>query len=147
MKTMSRIVQASVLLGLGCWVVGVLVARFVAADSIINSKHDLSAAGPGPIKAKSETEVCMFCHTPHKAAREAPLWNRYSSGATYAPYTSTTVKAAIGQPTGASKLCLSCHDGTVALGMIRSRSATIAFENDVTYLPAGKTNLGTNLAD
>lgn len=92
------------------------------ANSIVGSKHDLSASGPGPHKASGEQEVCIFCHTPHGGSQEAPLWNRYDPGATYRPYASTTVKATIGQPTGSSRLCLSCHDGTVAMGMVRSRS-------------------------
>ena len=39
-----------------------------ADESIVNSKHDLSARGPGPIRAIYETEICIFCHTPHNAA-------------------------------------------------------------------------------
>ena len=93
----------------------------VHADvGILGSKHDLSAVGPGPIKAATEAEVCLFCHTPHRALDVVPLWNHEMSQATYTPYTSSTKKAAVGQPSGASKLCLSCHDGTVALGAVHS---------------------------
>ena len=126
---------------------GALSFRTVHADSVLNSKHNLSSAGSATIKAVTETEVCIFCHTPHGASAEAPLWNRFSSGATYIPYSSTTSKATIGQPTGASKLCLSCHDGTVALGMVRNRSTPIKFQSEVTVLPAGTARLGTDLAD
>lgn len=117
------------------------------ADSIVNSKHNLSASGPGVVKALAEPEICIFCHTPHNSTPDAPLWNRYHSGATYLPYRSTTTKAVIGQPTGASKLCLSCHDGTIALGMVRSRSAPIAFQGGAATLPFGAARLGTDLAD
>lgn len=116
------------------------------ADSIVNSKHNLSASGPGLVKAAAESEICIFCHTPHNSSPEAPLWNRFSSGATYQPYRSTTVKAVIGQPTGASKLCLSCHDGTIALGMVRSRPSLVT-RGAAAPLPPGKTRLGTDLAD
>ncbi|HSU55282.1 MAG TPA: cytochrome c3 family protein, partial [Candidatus Dormibacteraeota bacterium] len=51
------------------------------------------------------------------------------------------------QPTGASKLCLSCHDGTVALGMVASRSRPIEMRNSVTTMPQGPANLGTDLSD
>lgn len=34
----------------------------------------------------------------------------------------TLAAAAPGQPTGSSKLCLSCHDGTVALGSVQNRT-------------------------
>jgi len=113
---------------------------------IIGSKHDLTASGPGTIKAATETEVCLFCHTPHRA-NELPLWNHALSSATYTPYNSSTLKAIVGQPSGASKLCLSCHDGTVALGMVNSRSTAIAMNNSVTTLPPGNSNLGTDLSD
>ena len=94
--------------------------------------HNLSAAGPGATKAASETQVCVFCHTPHGAtmndqsgaAVRAPLWNRrIPAGSTYTPYTSASLDANViqgqlDQPGGSSKLCLSCHDGTLALGNV-----------------------------
>jgi len=44
------------------------------------------------------------------------LWNHQMSSVTnYIVYTSPTLKAVVGQPDGSSRLCLSCHDGTVAL--------------------------------
>ena len=119
----------------------------LSAASVINSKHNLSANGPGTIRATTESDTCLFCHTVHHAGQEAPLWNRTSSGATYTPYASSTMKATVGQPTGSSKVCLSCHDGTIALGLVRSRSTQIEFVNNVTTLPAGKSRLGTDLSD
>jgi predicted CXXCH cytochrome family protein len=119
----------------------------VQADSILNSKHDLSVAGPGPIKAVTETEVCSFCHTPHRAIPQTPLWSHELSTATYIPYSSSTAKATFGQPTGSSKLCLSCHDGTVALGMVRNRTQPIEMQSNITTLPVGASNLRTDLSD
>jgi predicted CXXCH cytochrome family protein len=119
----------------------------IFADTILASKHDLSSSGPGTIKATAESEVCMFCHTPHRGTGQTPLWNHSLSAATYIPYSSSTARATIGQPTGSSKLCLSCHDGTVALGMINSRSAAITMRNNVTTMPLGPANLGTDLSD
>src|SRR4051794_13053211 len=101
-------------------IIGLLLLTATAfGDTILGSKHDLSVVGPGPIKAATESEVCLFCHTPHRAG-ELPLWNHFLSSATYTPYSSSTIRATVGQPSGASKLCLSCHDGTVALGMVYS---------------------------
>ena len=129
-------------------VLGLVCATFSGrAASIVDSPHNLSASGPGSVRATVETELCIFCHTPHNASVEAPLWNRNESGATYIPYSSTTLKASVGQPTGASKLCLSCHDGTVALGMVRSRPTPIAFLGGITSLPVGSAHLGTDLSD
>jgi predicted CXXCH cytochrome family protein len=124
-----------------------LLACASSADSIINSKHNLSASGPGTLKATAETEICIFCHTPHNSQPDTPLWNHADSKASYLPYTSTTLRAAVGQPEGSSKLCLSCHDGTVALGMVRSQKQPIKFRNGVTTLPKGATLIGTDLSD
>ena len=104
---------------------GLLGAVAASAAGFGQSKHNLSASGAGALLASKDaadrsTEICIFCHTPH-TAKKAGLWNRHDSTAAYTPYRSTTIKANIGQPTGASKLCLSCHDGTVALGMVSSR--------------------------
>jgi predicted CXXCH cytochrome family protein len=119
----------------------------VGGDTILASKHDLSASGPGTIKATAESEVCMFCHTPHRGTGETPLWNHTLSSVTYTPYSSSTARANIGQPTGSSKLCLSCHDGTVALGMVASRSTAIEMQGGITTMPTGPANLGTDLSD
>lgn len=84
----------------------------VAAGTITGTKHDFSASG------WSGGEICVACHTPHNAniaVTDAPLWNHdLSAVAAYTLYNSPTLNATTGQPTGTSKLCLSCHDGTVA---------------------------------
>jgi len=103
---------------------------------IRGTKHNLSAAAAGTptsfggsvpartVKATTETQVCVFCHTPHGATLGVtPLWNRQLSNATYAPYTSSSLDAnaiqgTLDQPGGSSKLCLSCHDGTLAIGSV-----------------------------
>ncbi len=120
----------------------------VGSQSIVNTKHNLSVSGIGTVKATSETEICIFCHTPHNSnGPAAPLWNRASQGIQYTLYSSSTMKTSTGQPDGSSMLCLSCHDGTVALGNVLSRSSPISF-GSITTMPAGTpTNLGTNLAD
>ena len=90
-----------------------------------NTKHNLSTSGTGTtVKATTETQICVFCHTPHGAENipKAPLWNRKLSSATYTPYTSSSIEANAAElaagPGGSSKLCLSCHDGTMALGNV-----------------------------
>lgn len=95
-------------------------------SDISNTKHNFSATvAPTETvreaRAVSESQICAFCHTPHGATNEPrmPLWNRTLSNATYTPYTSTSIDAIdLGQPEGKSKLCLSCHDGTLALGSV-----------------------------
>jgi predicted CXXCH cytochrome family protein len=110
--------RRTLLLVVGTWwtLLAVVVSGQIDMQSPAN-KHNLSVSGPGPVKAQTETEICIFCHTPHNANPAVPLWNHtMSAGVTYLPYTSTTLNAAVGVPTGSSKLCLSCHDGTVAIG-------------------------------
>jgi predicted CXXCH cytochrome family protein len=125
-----------------------LSVRAQSADlSIVNSPHNLSASGPGTVKAAGESQVCIFCHTPHNATPVKPLWNRAVPVSNYKTYTSNSLKAQPGQPTGSSKLCLSCHDGTIALGSVNSRAQPIQMAGGITTLPPGKSNLGTDLSD
>lgn len=121
-------------------------AQSPVAQSIVDSSHNLSSSGPGAVRALDEDRICIFCHTPHGARVEAPLWNRNDSTASYQPYDSPTLKASVGQPTGASKLCLSCHDGTVALGDLVSRDQPIAMSG-ATTMPGGSGLIGTDLRD
>jgi predicted CXXCH cytochrome family protein len=114
---------------------------------IVTTKHNLSISGPGSVKAATEAQVCIFCHTPHSASADAPLWNRRLSGELYIPYSSTTAIANPGQPTGSSILCLSCHDGTIALGELLSRVSDITMAGGITTMPAGEGNLTTDLSD
>ena len=56
------------------YIIGLLLlAGFAArADSVVNSVHNLSVNGPGTIKASSESDACIFCHTVHRANGETP---------------------------------------------------------------------------
>jgi len=135
-----------------------LVAPATAQQSIVNTKHNLSAfSTAGPVRAPEggESEVCVFCHTPHGGQTGGPLWNRNSVGDTYVPYDSPSLQATVGQPTGPSKLCLSCHDGSIALGSVLNTpgSPGSAAGIDVSNtgpggaMPAGPTLLGQNLTN
>jgi predicted CXXCH cytochrome family protein len=96
--------------------------------------HDLSAVTGG--------NTCGFCHTPHGALTGTPLWSHKLSTAVYTIYQSSSLEARVGQPTGSSKLCLSCHDGTVALTETVSGGS-----KGGTYIAPGAANLGTDLSD
>ena len=124
-----------------------LIATWSNAE-IATTKHNLSISGPGPIKSTTEQEICIYCHAPHRArTTSGVLWNREDSTSTYMQYQSSSLQAVIGQPTGASKLCLSCHDGTIALGKLVSRQIEIPFAGGIRFLPEGDTKLGTDLSD
>ncbi|MEW6365865.1 MAG: cytochrome c3 family protein [Acidobacteriota bacterium] len=112
------------------------------------NKHNLSIAGPGPVRAIAEDEICIFCHTPHTANPVVPLWNHaMSSGVTYSAYGSTTMKAVVGQPNGSSKLCLSCHDGTVALGSTVNNGSITLSGTDPQGRLTGASVLGTDVSN
>lgn len=86
--------------------------------SVTESVHDLSPSGPGTVKGSSGY-ACLFCHAPHNVLDDqTPLWNQQLSTQPYTAYTSTTYHQSGQQPVVGSptKLCLSCHDGTIAPG-------------------------------
>jgi predicted CXXCH cytochrome family protein len=147
-KTVSiLIVVTAVVLGHG---------EIAQGNSIRNSKHDLSSSSQNTsvvpavateVRATRIDQVCVFCHTPHNARQDIPyLWNRAAQSTNYDPYYSSTMKATVGQPTGASKLCLSCHDGTIALDAIIS-PVTIRQGFTVPNLSGRSSSLGSNLRD
>jgi predicted CXXCH cytochrome family protein len=115
----------------------------VNSQSVVDTKHNLSITSTGTVKATIESEICIFCHTPHNSAPRAPLWNKNATGTSYILYNSSTLDAVPGQPDGSSILCLSCHDGTIALGEVVSRSIPIAMTGPLTP----RKNLTTNLSD
>lgn len=111
------------------WLIGMVgivcgITAFTASSGIVGSRHDLRTfLGLG-----ANAELCVVCHTPHDAdgntgtgtlVAGAPLWNHAETAATFTMYSaggSTTLDGTEDpQPTGASKLCLSCHDGTVGV--------------------------------
>jgi predicted CXXCH cytochrome family protein len=117
-------------------------------QSIINTVHNLSVSGTGSITATSESKVCVFCHIPHNSSPRTPLWNKPDPGFNYTEYSSSTIQATIGQPTGSSILCLSCHDGTIALGEILSQPAQIVMNSGITTMPIGSAaNLSQDLSN
>lgn len=104
-------------------------------EDIRSTKHNLSSIGPAGrnIYTEQTTEICVFCHTPHGAGSEAastlkaPIWNRSLSTARYILYDQIWSTSFEGYevnppkpnaPTGYSRLCLSCHDGTIALSTV-----------------------------
>jgi len=81
--------------------------------------HNLTP-GSGSQVTSQGSLGCTFCHAPHSGlGGVTPLWNQTLSSATYVPYNSATYhQKGNTQPTlgVTSSLCLSCHDGTIAVG-------------------------------
>ena len=113
---------------------------------MVLTKHNLSVTGPGPIRAVSESRICIFCHTPHNATPLSPLWNKELEPRTYTVYDSPTLRAGpLPQPSGATKLCLSCHDGTIAMGTVVNPAAGIPMDHDTLGI-ASLSNFGLDLS-
>lgn len=129
-------------------------ALAASTDQLAATKHNFTTGtynlGTG--------NICQPCHTPHHAitddAISTRLWNHRMSSATYTLYDGSQA-GFTGNVDGSqgmdrvSRLCLSCHDGTVALD---------AFGMGTTGIPGGNTgslmlsatdtrNLGTSFAD
>ena len=94
------------------------------ATGIVGTAHDLSSTGLN--KVTTASNVCVFCHSIHNSASPSqsliPNWNRTTTTTTFQMYNasvSATLKGSVDtQPTGPSLACLSCHDGTVAMGSL-----------------------------
>jgi predicted CXXCH cytochrome family protein len=96
-----------------------------AHAGVAGSKHDLTVRGGSGDAAEDEQQICVFCHTPHILEPVVPAWSRFQPALLYTPYSSPTMQADVGQPTGTSKVCLSCHDGTIAMSAVPSPSGLL----------------------
>lgn len=142
----------------GLVVVGLSAGQAVAGIS--TTKHNLASTSTNTIKSSDSTEICVFCHTPHDAIKNnsITLWNHALSTSSYTTYTSPTMDntvtamGAVDATTATtSNLCLSCHDGTVALNSQNNPSNELKNGAMVgvtaNKLGAGSTNLGTDLSN
>ena len=126
----------------------IFISPVLLSAGLLNTKHNLSVSGPGSIIAVSETQICIFCHTPHNAYPATPLWNHeLSLVENYINYWSPTLKSYASQAEappidGFSKLCLSCHDGTVAIGAVKSRAKAIETTADLIETTANLLDIG-----
>ena len=88
---------------------------------IAGTSHDFQS-GTGSSGVKNGAGMCTFCHTPHKAKSTLLLWNHTLSSNTFqwdvaATTSGTALPGFTGNAyNGPSAKCLSCHDGSVAIG-------------------------------
>ncbi len=153
MRLKSFLIAGSFILGLGQLSMG-------QTGTIVGSKHDFSMSNntwnfASPITAQLQGQICRPCHAPHNQPKQdgtsgtaTPLWNHATSTATYTIYSQgynfwKEGAATIGNPDGTSKLCLGCHDGTVALANFSTyTTGTTTMGN----FDGGVANLGTDLS-
>ncbi len=134
MKFKKLVLLGSIVLGL---------TPLCNAQLILGSSHDFSNSTTRNLTG----ELCIVCHAPHGTdATQVPLWNHATTQQIFSTYTGYKFQgiATITQPDGASKLCLSCHDGITAMnqfgGKMQGSTGTPALMN-------GFRVLGTNLTN
>lgn len=113
-------------------------------EKIRGSIHDMTSlnrrAGVSAMAGMAFTDYsdpCIYCHVPDGmdenkvAPGQIPQWNRYRPMTqNYTRYTSMTATQPIHEPGDVSLLCLSCHDGTMALDRVVHKPTQ--WENDQT---------------
>lgn len=120
------------------------VAWSAPGDGLAGSAHDFVT---GEEYAIATIGVCTFCHTPHRATQTKLLWNhKLSTNASFSWDATETIGGTL-LPTnlktwvGTSKLCLSCHDGSVAIGDVywwNSTAPAAPLETDTMLMHASK---------
>jgi predicted CXXCH cytochrome family protein len=110
-KQMRQLVTALVL-GVASWA----SAQVTTPNTDVLGAHDMSS-GANSVRGPN-SNACAYCHVPHRSVSNTPLWNQTLSTQPYTFYTSGTSQNTSTQPAvgKTSSLCLSCHDGTVAVG-------------------------------
>ena len=110
-------------------------------DGIAGTAHDFSGKG------SPASGGCTFCHTPHKAQMTLLLWNHRLSTNTF-QWDVPTTTAGTTFPTfrgdthkGPTTKCLSCHDGSVAIGDVYWWNGGPAVL-DTTKHGSGRVNIG-----
>lgn len=123
---------------------GIMVGDVSAAPlSNPDNQHNLSNQSTNAIKAQPSgtggtDRVCVFCHVPHSATPDSTLWSRPDPATVSFPLYAQplVIKGDLGAPAGAqtrsqysnadpsaypngaSRMCLSCHDGVTAIGLM-----------------------------
>ncbi|MBI4528927.1 MAG: hypothetical protein HY695_34450 [Deltaproteobacteria bacterium] len=101
-----------------------LSAGSMPGSGLAGSVHDFNAEKWRPYDGVTVIGACTICHAPHRASRTRLLWNHTippgdtfvfgpeepaTNGGTPLPTISPGYK-------GPTSMCLSCHDGSVAIG-------------------------------
>ena len=110
-----------------------------ADDPILGSKHDFTGlndrAGVVAMAGVAFSDYgysCVYCHIPPEEAGALPSdfggidgWNRYVIPVeNYQLYDSVNLDNKTSSPNSISMLCLSCHDGTMAVDMVVFKPVT-----------------------
>jgi predicted CXXCH cytochrome family protein len=114
MRTLVRCLIAPLILGIGS----------VAHAGVEQTKHNFSSSVYSPNAFFWGTNrVCVFCHTVHGGDQgSGPLWNHEVNAVQpYTMYSSPTLDMTQStSPHMGSLICLSCHDGTIAVNSLNN---------------------------
>jgi predicted CXXCH cytochrome family protein len=114
MRTLVCCLIASLILSIGV----------IAKAGVEQTKHNFSSSAYSPNAFFWGTNrVCVFCHTVHNADQgSGPLWNHeVDAGQPYTMYDSPTMDMNQSPtPHMGSLICLSCHDGTIAVNSLNN---------------------------
>jgi len=92
-----------------------------------DSRHDLAIVFSAGYEGEANDAQCIFCHPPRSHTLKIGLWNEVETENLFDyPYSRQTEDAPVGKPDGSSLVCLGCHDGTIALGDVLSRTQSIS---------------------
>jgi hypothetical protein len=92
-------------------------------EGLSGTPHDFTGTGSGDVRGVPDIGLCTFCHTPQRVGARM-VWNHAPSPNSFRWDVATTFGGTplpeISGATykGASARCLSCHDGSVAIGDI-----------------------------
>jgi predicted CXXCH cytochrome family protein len=124
-------------------------AAFAQTGNMAGTGHDFSdGAGfdSDNWNASNGFRTCNVCHTTHTGVMGisgVPLWDHEITSSSFAVYTGVNMNQTPTQPSGATQLCLSCHDGTLGLDSFGGNRNT----TDKFLTSASSAFIGLNLQD
>lgn len=104
-------------------VVALAVITVPCLAGVQQTKHNFASATYSPNSFFwGAQQTCVFCHTVHNATSDGPLWNHeVNNGQSYQMYGSNTLDMTQSlTPHAGSLICLSCHDGTIAINSLNN---------------------------
>lgn len=140
---------------------------FASLANILGSKHDLSvgkeAAHNYNFAYANNNHVCVYCHTPHDPGTNNGgklQWDRSFSASAYTLYNSPGATPTPSPSTASSSyssICLSCHDGTIAVDSLANmlqplttgtnRRRAGGYANQFFASPAMQTIMGSEMSN
>jgi predicted CXXCH cytochrome family protein len=126
-------------------------AAFAQTGNMAGTGHDFGDGvgfeGDSWNLTQNDARTCNVCHTTHSGDMSlagVPLWDHeLTTFASFQVYVGVNMNQTPGQPTGATQLCLGCHDGTIGLDSFGDNGRTSGTEMD----PLNPAYVGTDLRD